>query len=54
MLVILFGGHVPFILRPCEGSDSEYIIVGEAYVHGCMQGEVLNSGDHEGRDFTIV
>ena len=54
MLVILFGGHVPFILRPCEGSDSEYINVGEAYVHGCMQGEVLSTDEYEVKDFTIV
>ena len=54
MLVVLFGGHVPFILRPCEGSDSEYINVGEAYVHGCMQGEILSDGHYEAKDFTIV
>jgi hypothetical protein len=37
---ILTGADVPLILRP-SASSGEYRLVGEAYVHGIMQGEAL-------------
>ncbi|KAI4592946.1 hypothetical protein KJ359_010198 [Pestalotiopsis sp. 9143b] len=44
---ILFGGSVPFILRPTNTSSSEierkYTLVGQAYVHGIMYGEVVRA-----------
>ncbi|KAH8791065.1 hypothetical protein BGZ57DRAFT_875146 [Hyaloscypha finlandica] len=36
--VVLFGGNVPYILRPQNG---HYLFVGEAYIHGIMNGEVI-------------
>lgn len=50
---ILFGGRVPFVLRPrgngcsslgLEGAD-EYLFVGDAYVHGIMDGEIVENYD---------
>ena len=41
---ILFGGNVPFILRPYpEGSENSgaYTLVGDCYVHGVMDGEAM-------------
>lgn len=35
---ILFGASVPFILRPV---GSQCRLVGEAYIHGAMHGEVV-------------
>jgi hypothetical protein len=35
---ILFGGHVPFILRR---SGSDYRLVGEAFIEKVMQGEAV-------------
>jgi hypothetical protein len=35
---VLFGAPVPFILRP---HGSQYRLVGEAYIHGAMFGEVI-------------
>ncbi|KAJ9161929.1 HET-domain-containing protein [Coniochaeta hoffmannii] len=41
------GGSVPFLLRPFHGHDKgvqttgDYKLVGEAYVHGVMQGEAV-------------
>jgi hypothetical protein len=38
---ILAGADVPLILRPSASSGEEYRLVGEAYVHGIMQGEAV-------------
>ena len=55
-MCVLFGGHVLFVLRRCDGSDEDvYVLIGEAYVHGCMHGEVVR-GNEEGkvREFSLV
>lgn len=36
---ILPGADVPFVLRPAK--DSMFIVIGEAYVHGIMDGELV-------------
>jgi hypothetical protein len=41
---VLAGGRVPYVLRP--KGNNEYELVGEAYVHGIMDGELFaNSAD---------
>ncbi|KAF1815964.1 hypothetical protein P152DRAFT_455687 [Eremomyces bilateralis CBS 781.70] len=40
IVCILFGGKVPYILRPTDRTGM-YRLVGECYVHGIMQGEVV-------------
>ena len=45
-LWVLFGGRVPFVLRPyttCDLNESlkSYTLVGDCYVHGCMQGQLM-------------
>lgn len=37
IVCVLFGGKTPFGLRPW--ADGQYLLVGEAYVHGLMKGE---------------
>jgi hypothetical protein len=51
---LLKNAAVPFILRPT--GDSQYQLVGEAYVHGIMYGELVDApGGREGfRDIAIV
>ncbi|KAM5344545.1 hypothetical protein ACJ41O_013080 [Fusarium nematophilum] len=39
VVAILFGGKVPYILRPV---DDHYLFVGECYVHGIMYGELVS------------
>ena len=36
-IVVIAGSPIPFLLRP--GSNGNYILIGEAYVHGMMFGE---------------
>ncbi|KAI8720204.1 HET domain-containing protein [Fusarium sp. LHS14.1] len=54
IVVLLSGGRVPFIVRK-ENSDSSkyYRVVGETYVHGIMDGELLSviEGDWEDLSF---
>lgn len=42
---VLFGGRMPFVLRPrgerVDDGTTKYEFVGQAYVHGIMDGEVL-------------
>lgn len=41
-IALLQGASVPIILRPCDGS---YKVIGEAYVHGLMEGEFWRAQD---------
>lgn len=41
-LWLVDGSHVPFILRPGAGKEQPFTLVGETYVHGFMNGEMLS------------
>lgn len=42
LICILFGGDVPFILRRMHDTEAErYMLVGEAYVDGAMDGQIM-------------
>ncbi|KAL8717342.1 MAG: hypothetical protein Q9225_005402 [Loekoesia sp. 1 TL-2023] len=41
---VLQGARVPFVLRP-NLDTRRYQLIGQAYVHGMMQGEALGGGD---------
>ncbi|KAM7214528.1 Heterokaryon incompatibility protein (HET) domain containing protein [Rhypophila decipiens] len=43
VVVILWGCRLPIVLRPCGGDadDQKYQLVGDAYVHGLMDGEFV-------------
>lgn len=51
VVCVLFGGQVPFILRP--NPDGNYTLIGECYVSGIMHGEALDMGLEE-REFLLV
>lgn len=68
ILVVLFGGIVPFLLRsykppiadryPCRGPEIEgyWKLVGDCYVHDLMSGQAMDmvlEGKLEARDFEI-
>ncbi|EJT69009.1 hypothetical protein GGTG_13406 [Gaeumannomyces tritici R3-111a-1] len=46
VVYVLFGGKMPFCLRPCLGSQ-HYLMVGECYMHGFMNGESVDMLDRE-------
>lgn len=42
LVAILFGLHVPYILKPLSDRPEDgYEFIGEAYVHGAMNGEAV-------------
>lgn len=45
IVVVLFGGSVPYVLREREGSESPklYELIGECYVQGLMQGAAIEA-----------
>jgi hypothetical protein len=53
-VVVFYGGNVPFLLRPSTkgSSQSVYQLVGECYLHGCMQGQALRLGLQE-KDYIL-
>lgn len=48
IVVVLFGGQTPYILRPTE-KDGDYLFIGECYLDGIMHGEHIEKLKAEGR-----
>ncbi len=44
LVVILFSGNVPYVLRPKP--DGTYTFMGERYLHGTMDGEAMQMLDN--------
>lgn len=51
IVVILLGCKCPIILRPY--SDDLFHVIGECYIHGLMDGEILSGGNIVEREFVI-
>ncbi|KAF4338933.1 heterokaryon incompatibility [Fusarium beomiforme] len=48
---VLLGGKIPYLLRPQD--DETYSLIGEAYVHGIMHGELFKGGVRNLRNFVV-
>lgn len=48
LICILFGGRMPFILRPQNG---HYIFIGECHIPGLMEGQAIE--EHENGKFHV-
>jgi Heterokaryon incompatibility protein (HET) len=51
---VLAGAAVPLILRPAENGHGERKVIGEAYIHGIMNGEVVKEADTKVRQIDLV
>jgi hypothetical protein len=47
---LLEGGSVPFVLRGADGGLDRFEFLGDCYVHGMMQGELMTDGTREALD----
>lgn len=47
VVAVLFGGEVPFVLRP---RGDHYIFLGDCYVHGIMGGELIDLYNQKGEN----
>lgn len=58
LVATLIGCSIPMILRPVPDAESEkYILIGESYIHGIMDGEAidkLDAGEYELKEITLV
>ncbi|KAF4988898.1 hypothetical protein FGRMN_9479 [Fusarium graminum] len=52
VIAVLYGGRTPFMLRPREGGT--WMLLGECYVHGMMNGEVFELAGVQEEDFVIL
>ena len=50
VVCVLYGGRVPFVLRPC---GKGYTLIGECYIHGLMDGEAIDMKQLESREFAL-
>ena len=50
VVCLLLGGAMPFIMR---WTGECWALVGEAYIHGIMDGEALPADRHGLRDFVV-
>lgn len=50
VVVVLYGGKTPFLLRR---DGSHWLLIGECYVHGLMNGEALDMNGLEEETFSI-
>ncbi|KAF2684704.1 HET-domain-containing protein [Lentithecium fluviatile CBS 122367] len=50
VVVVLFGGNVPFAIRKIEGGHvgDQWKLIGECYVDGAMGGEMVEGRDEDG------
>ena len=59
VLAVFVGMSVPFLLRAVKSSDGEqdnwtFRIVGQAYIHGLMDGQVFEEGWPQQRETTLI
>jgi WD repeat-containing protein 55 len=52
-ICILSGGHVPFVVRKW-GTNGSFQLMGECYVHGIMDGEVMQMTDLKRQEIQLV
>ena len=50
-VLVAYGGLTPFVVRAV---GQEYELLGPAYVHGIMDGEIVKQADHPPEKVTLI
>jgi hypothetical protein len=54
VVAIIKGVCIPMVLRKIEGSDNQYLVIGQAYFYGFMYGEVFKFDAFREQTITLV
>jgi hypothetical protein len=54
LVCVLIGGEVPFVLRPTGHGSSSYRLIGECFLNGVMNGEMLVANEYVERQIVLV
>lgn len=51
---VLIGGEVPFVIRPTHHGSTSYNLIGECFLNGVMNGEMLLANEHATKEIVLV
>lgn len=54
LVCILMGGEVPFVIRPTHPGSNSYNMIGDCFLNGVMNGEMLVANEHATREIVLV
>lgn len=54
LVCILMGGEVPFVVRPTHHGSTSYNLIGDCFLNGVMNGEMLVANEHATREIVLV
>jgi len=54
LFCIILGAEVPYLLRPSTEKEDAYVLIGDCFLHGMMQGEALNDVRYAEKELVIV
>lgn len=54
LVCILIGGQVPFVIRPTEPGSTMYHLIGDCFLNGAMNGEMLVGNEQATREIILA
>lgn len=54
LVCILMGGEVPFVIRPTHPGSNIYNMIGDCFLNGVMNDEMLVANEHATREIVLV
>jgi hypothetical protein len=54
LVCVLIGGEVPFVIRPTDHDSTSYHLIGDCFLNGVMNGEMLVANEHATREIVLA
>lgn len=54
LVCILIGGQVPFVIRPTKPGSTMYHLIGDCFLNGAMNGEMLMANEYTTREIALA